>query len=134
MKSFNYYQPTQIHFGTGRISELVDPFQANIIKYVMRVKGDVAKRIEDLEKAEHYLQKYRELLMERINKMEDQFKQANENSWQLTTLQEAVVRGVATNPLHIQLRELELVSGLMQAYKQILQQEQEQQNDETQAQ
>lgn len=35
-----------------------DFFQKDVIKYVTRRKGDKAKRIEDLNKAKHYLQMY----------------------------------------------------------------------------
>lgn len=41
----------------------LDPFQANIIKYVVRSKGDLKQRLEDLDKAGHYLEKYKELLI-----------------------------------------------------------------------
>ena len=102
----------------------MDPFQANIIKYVMRVKGDVNKRLEDLDKAEHYLEKYRELLTEQLKEQEEQFERANASSWKLTTLQETIVRGVSFHHLREQLRELARVVDLMQAYKQQLLEEQ----------
>ena len=41
----------------------LDPFQVNILKYIVRTKGDLAKRFEDLDKALHYLEKYKELLI-----------------------------------------------------------------------
>jgi len=40
----------------------LDAFQANIVKYVVRKKGTLQQRLEDLEKAGHYLEKYKELL------------------------------------------------------------------------
>lgn len=97
-----------------------DPFQANIIKYVMRVKGDVTKRLEDLEKAEHYLQKYKELLTEQLNTFESQHEEANESSWQLTPLQDAIVRGIAFNHLREQIVQLGMVEDLMKTYKEQL--------------
>lgn len=112
----------------------MDPFQANIVKYVMRVKGDVAKRLEDLDKAEHYLQKYKELLNERLDKMEEQFNDADKESWHLSVLQNAIVRSVAFTHLERQMSALVDAEGLIAAYREQLLKEQEQQNDETQAQ
>lgn len=104
----------------------MDPFQANIVKYVMRVKGDVSKRLEDLDKAEHYLQKYRELLTENLNNVDEQFRKANEESWKLSVLQESIVRGVAYNHLVEQIKQLGMVADQMKAYKQQLLEEQTQ--------
>lgn len=44
----------------------LNPFQANIVKYVVRQKGGTQKMLEDLDKAEHYVQKYRELLEKQL--------------------------------------------------------------------
>ncbi len=42
----------------------LDPFQANVIKYVVRGKeGGLKKKLEDLDKAVHYIEKYKELLI-----------------------------------------------------------------------
>lgn len=38
----------------------LDPFQATVVKYTIRVKGDTAKQLEDIDKAIHTLQKYKE--------------------------------------------------------------------------
>ena len=40
------------------IANKLDFFQQNILKYITRRKGDHAKRIEDLNKAKHYLEVY----------------------------------------------------------------------------
>lgn len=40
----------------------LDFFQGNVIKYVTRRKGDVAKRIEDLNKAKHYIDMYMDFI------------------------------------------------------------------------
>ena len=40
----------------------LDFFQKDIVKYVTRRKGDKAKRIEDLEKAKHYIDLYIEAI------------------------------------------------------------------------
>lgn len=109
----------------------MDPFQANIVKYVMRVKGNVSKRLEDLDKAEHYLQKYRELLTQNLNNIDEQYRKANAESWKLSVLQEAIVRGVAYNHLAEQIKQLGMVAELMKTYKEQLLEEQEQ-NDQAQ--
>ena len=36
----------------------LDFFQKDILKYITRRKGDKAKRLEDLDKAKHYLEIY----------------------------------------------------------------------------
>lgn len=36
----------------------LDFFQKDILKYITRIKGDKAKRLEDLRKAQHYLDLY----------------------------------------------------------------------------
>lgn len=40
------------------LANKLDFFQKDIIKYTTRRKGDKAKRLEDLEKAKHYLEMY----------------------------------------------------------------------------
>lgn len=42
----------------------LDFFQKDIIKYIIRRKGDKAKRLEDLRKAQHYLELYVEAVVE----------------------------------------------------------------------
>lgn len=46
-------QPVEFAVANG-----LDFFQKDILKYITRRKGDVAKRIEDLNKAKHYLDMY----------------------------------------------------------------------------
>lgn len=59
------------HYKTMKIQPLefaiandLDFFQKDIIKYVTRRKGDKVKRIEDLQKAKHYLEMYIEAVFE----------------------------------------------------------------------
>lgn len=40
------------------VANKLDFFQKDIIKYITRRKGDKAKRVEDLNKAKHYLEMY----------------------------------------------------------------------------
>jgi hypothetical protein len=40
------------------LANKLDFFQKDILKYTTRNKGDRAKRIEDLNKAKHYLEMY----------------------------------------------------------------------------
>ena len=40
------------------LANKLDFFQKDILKYITRRKGDKAKRIEDLNKAKHYLDMY----------------------------------------------------------------------------
>lgn len=42
------------------VANKLDFFQKDILKYITRRKGDKAKRIEDLKKAQHYLAMYLE--------------------------------------------------------------------------
>ncbi len=95
----------------------LDAFEANIIKYVMRVKGDAAKRLEDLDKAEHYLQKYSELLTAQLNTRDEQMTGADKGSWKLTDQQFAIVNLIAIEPLEAKLRQLENVASLMAEYR-----------------
>ena len=46
-------QPVEFAVANG-----LDFFQKDILKYITRRKGDVSKRIEDLNKAKHYLDMY----------------------------------------------------------------------------
>jgi len=46
-------QPVEFAVANG-----LDFFQKDILKYITRRKGDTAKRIEDLNKAKHYLDMY----------------------------------------------------------------------------
>lgn len=67
----------------------LDPFQANIVKYVVRKKGDsIADRLRDLDKAAHYIEKYKELLTHQKN---------HEDITDLVS--KSVVGGVASNSL-----------------------------------
>ena len=40
----------------------LDFFQKDIVKYVTRKKGDLEKRLEDLNKAKHYIDLYMDAL------------------------------------------------------------------------
>lgn len=40
----------------------LDFFQGNILKYITRRKGDVEKRLEDLNKAKHYIDLYMDFI------------------------------------------------------------------------
>lgn len=42
----------------------LNPCQAKVIKYVTRRKGDLTKQLEDLDKATHVIQIYRQLLVD----------------------------------------------------------------------
>ena len=44
------------------IANKLDFFQKDIVKYVVRRKGDKAKRLEDLNKAKHYIDLYIEAI------------------------------------------------------------------------
>lgn len=50
-------QPVEFALANG-----LDFFQKDVIKYVTRRKGDKAKRLEDLNKAKHYLEMYIEAI------------------------------------------------------------------------
>jgi hypothetical protein len=98
----------------------LDAFQANIIKYVMRTKGTVAHRLEDLAKAEHYLQKYKELLTAKLENQEKQFNEANATSWTLTPIQAAIVKSISQGDITAKLQELQYVEQKIAEYKQQL--------------
>jgi hypothetical protein len=98
----------------------MDPFQANIIKYVMRTKGDLSKRLEDLDKAEHYLQKYKELLMLQLDNQEKQFNEANATSWNLTPTQAAIVKSVSYGDITAKLSVLEHVASDLRKFREQL--------------
>lgn len=89
----------------------LDAFQANIIKYVMRTKGDKAKHLEDLNKALHYLQKYREVLSGRLALQKEQMKNA---SWNLSQLQADIVEVVSFGDITAKLEHLDLVQPLIE--------------------
>lgn len=59
----------------------MNPFTANVLKYIIREKGDLKTRLKDLDKAIHYLEKYKELL---IAEAEQLNQQANKNTEQAT--------------------------------------------------
>lgn len=40
------------------LANKLDFFQKDILKYIVRRKGDKTKRLEDLQKAKHYLEMY----------------------------------------------------------------------------
>lgn len=40
------------------LANKLDFFQKDVLKYITRRKGDKAKRLEDLNKAKHYLEMY----------------------------------------------------------------------------
>lgn len=54
----NHYLTMAIQPLEFALANKLDFFQKDIIKYVTRRKGDKAKRLEDLEKAAHYLEMY----------------------------------------------------------------------------
>jgi hypothetical protein len=96
----------------------LDAFQANIIKYVMRTKGGVDKRLEDLDKAEHYLQKYEELLNDQQALQDEQF---NEATWDdLSDIQRQIVRDVAYGDIRAKLETLAHVKELIAIHRETL--------------
>ena len=107
----------------------LDAFAANIIKYVMRTKGGAAKRLEDLDKAEHYLQKYKELLADRVARQSDQFNQANLGSWNLTPTQAKIVRCVSYGDLMAKLELLDLLEPVFKQLREEIIQQEENNND-----
>ena len=109
----------------------MDTFQANILKYIMRVKGDATKRLEDLAKAEHYLQKYKELLTVQLEDREYFFEQAN-TSWNLTLTQETILRCLTFNLDEKKIQQLDVIAGLIKSMKEEIQKENN--NDKTKTQ
>lgn len=93
----------------------LDAFQANIIKYVMRTKGDLSKRLEDLDKAEHYLQKYEELLKEQLAQQEEQSTSATWDDLSLT--QRQIVELVGYGDVIAKLDVLRQVKDLIQYHR-----------------
>lgn len=89
----------------------LDAFQANIIKYVIRTKGNKTKRLEDLEKANHYLQKYRELLEQQL---ESQKADLTDAPWGLSQLQEDIVFLVAVGEVRDKLDRLVVIQPLLE--------------------
>jgi hypothetical protein len=53
-----HYKDMKIQPLEFAIANHLDLFQKDIIKYITRRKGDKAKRLEDLRKAQHYLDIY----------------------------------------------------------------------------
>lgn len=95
----------------------LDAFEANIIKYVMRTKGGFDKRLEDLDKADHYLQKYKELLQTQLEQQEEQFEAA---TWELCELQEKIVKEVAYGSITAKLEALDRAEYSLRAYREQL--------------
>ena len=60
----NHYKDMKIQPVEFALANGLDFFQKDIVKYVTRRKGDKSKRLEDLNKARHYLDMY----IEAINK------------------------------------------------------------------
>lgn len=53
-----HYKAMRIQPLEFAIANNLDFFQKDILKYLVRRKGDDAKRLEDLQKAAHYLEIY----------------------------------------------------------------------------
>ncbi len=53
-----HYKDMKIQPLEFAIANRLDFFQKDILKYITRRKGDKAKRLEDLMKAQHYLAVY----------------------------------------------------------------------------
>ena len=53
-----HYKRMKIQPVEFAVANRLDFFQKDILKYITRRKGDVSKRIEDLNKAKHYLEMY----------------------------------------------------------------------------
>lgn len=54
----DHYKTMKIQPVEFALANKLDFFQKDIVKYTTRRKGDKAKRLEDLNKAIHYLQLY----------------------------------------------------------------------------
>ena len=54
----SHYKDMKIQPIEFAVANKCDPFQTNILKYITRRKGDQAKRLEDLRKAQHYIEMY----------------------------------------------------------------------------
>ena len=65
----NHYKDLGIQVWDIVIANKLDFFQGGILKYVMRSKGGRDKKIEDLKKAKHYIDKYIELLNDEPEKV-----------------------------------------------------------------
>jgi len=57
-----HYKSMKIQPIEFAVANKLDFFQKDVLKYVTRRKGDKAKRLEDLRKAEHYLHLYIEFI------------------------------------------------------------------------
>lgn len=58
----DHYKTMAIQPVEFAIANKLDFFQKDIVKYVVRRKGDKAKRLEDLNKAKHYIDLYIEAI------------------------------------------------------------------------
>jgi len=58
----NHYKGMKIQPLEFALVNRLDAAQSKVVKYVCRVKGDLAKRLEDLDKAIHVIQVYKQLL------------------------------------------------------------------------
>ncbi|MDE3021861.1 MAG: DUF3310 domain-containing protein [Pseudomonadota bacterium] len=54
----NHYKSLAIQPIEYAVANGLDFFQKDILKYITRIKGDKEKRLEDLQKAKHYLEMY----------------------------------------------------------------------------
>lgn len=57
-----HYKSMKIQPIEFAVANKLDFFQKDIIKYVTRKKGDLEKRLEDLNKAKHYIDLYMDVL------------------------------------------------------------------------
>lgn len=58
----NHYKNMKIQPVEFALANGLDFFQKDIVKYITRSKGDKTKRLEDLNKARHYLDMYIEAI------------------------------------------------------------------------
>lgn len=58
----NHYKSQKIQPIEFIAANGLDFFQGNVIKYVTRRKGDTEKRLEDLNKAKHYIDLYMDFI------------------------------------------------------------------------
>lgn len=58
----SHYKTMTIQPVEFALANKLDFFQKDIVKYITRRKGDKAKRLEDLNKAKHYLEMYIEAI------------------------------------------------------------------------
>lgn len=60
----NHYKGMRIQPLEFALVNGLDPAQCKVVKYVCRKKGGLSKRLEDLDKAIHVIQLYKQLLTE----------------------------------------------------------------------